>query len=1085
MVDETPPEGRPGSVDTGKHCSSTWPTGEWDRYVCKGLLGAGGMGRVYKAWDPRLERHVAIKFLVRDDPVLVERLFREARAQARLEHPNVCQVYEVGEVGGHPFIAMQFIDGRTLADVGTSLSREQKIRVMHKVSAAVHAAHRAGLVHRDLKPANIMLEEAEDGSANPFVVDFGLVRELDTERLTATGMAMGTPAYMAPEQAIGDYSQVDRRTDVYGLGATLYSLLTGKPPFSGSGLQVMVRAIHEDPIPLGRALPGISRDLETIVMKCLEKDPNRRYESARALAEDLLRFLDGEAILARPATWTYRLGKKARKNRAALLVAAPALLAAVVFLGMWLHARRDTEKEMLLAQQFGREVEQIDALMRTAYLLPAHDTAQEKQIVLERMVALEEQMRRLGRLSHGPGEHALGRAWIALRDYEQARTHLDVAWNKLVYRPPEVAYDLGLTLARLYQEALVEAERIPDKASRDARRTQLESELKSPALQMLARGNTATAQVPEYPEALIAFLERRYDQALLKARSASARLPSLYEAEILAGDVCRAMADASQEAGRTEEASRLYGEAESAYRSAIRTGASDPLGYVGLCALKRDLMILQAYQTAVSPEPTFEQALEVCDQVLVVDPDSATALENKLAAYSRWAEYRFNQGEDPRDAVEQAVTIATRLTAVDPGGGKAHNPLGIAFWIKGQYEQHHGLDPSDSFRTAIDSCRSALSHQPNSYPTHTVMSLAYHYLGVYERTTGRDPLPSLDQAIASLGKALELNPKYFFGYSNLCNTYHQKALHERNCGKDPGQSIQASVENGRAAVAINPANFIGCHNLGVALLEEGKYRIEHGEDPSGSLGEALLILEKSRSINPASPYPLMTLGRTRLALGQWQLDQGRPAHDDLDAAAADLLHCLEISPDFDLCLNALARVYLSQAESDRLQGLDPAQSIALAIDACTRARAINPGDDMVDENSSRSLAEAYLKEAERRVHIRESPAQPTAHARACLEDAMRGNPNHWRTYCVLCRLELLEAKSGSPAAAAFDRARLALERALGLNSASAELYSLGAELYRRRAAWKRSVGQSADEDLRLADQLSDSARAIRPGLAHP
>ena len=158
-----------------------WPLAGWDRYLPEKLLGQGGMGRVFRAFDPRLRRHLALKVLKAEDPDLVARFLREAQGQARVEHPAICKVFEVGEVAGHPFIAMQLVDGVPLGDAAAGLSTEQKVLIVKQVAEAVHAAHRAGLIHRDLKPANVMVESAEDGQLRPFVVDFGLVRDLAGE----------------------------------------------------------------------------------------------------------------------------------------------------------------------------------------------------------------------------------------------------------------------------------------------------------------------------------------------------------------------------------------------------------------------------------------------------------------------------------------------------------------------------------------------------------------------------------------------------------------------------------------------------------------------------------------------------------------------------------------------------------------------------------------------------------------------------------------------------------------------------------------------------------------------------------------
>ena len=210
------------------------------RYETGILLGRGGVGEVYQSWDPTLKRHVALKVLRVYSDEAARRLLREARAQAALEHPNICQVYEVGDDPEQPYIAMQYVDGDTFDEVAPRMTLEQRVRAVATVALAVHEAHRTGLVHRDLKPGNILVEEAGDGTFRPFVVDFGLVHQEEGTRLTVDGAVLGTPPFMAPEQADGTSAAVDQRADVYALGATLFQVLTGRLVFDGSvkGLNV-------------------------------------------------------------------------------------------------------------------------------------------------------------------------------------------------------------------------------------------------------------------------------------------------------------------------------------------------------------------------------------------------------------------------------------------------------------------------------------------------------------------------------------------------------------------------------------------------------------------------------------------------------------------------------------------------------------------------------------------------------------------------------------------------------------------------------------------------------------------------------
>ena len=286
-----------------------------ERYEIGPLLGTGGMGKVYKAFDRKLKRSVALKFLRAADAQLETRFLQEAQAQARVEHAFVCRVYEAGRIGELPYIAMQYIDGQTLREAAKEMTVAEKVAVLRDVAEAVHAAHDLGLIHRDIKPANILIGKAP--GSPPSICDFGLARDLAQPGNTLQGALLGTPQYMAPEQARGEHDKIDARTDVYGLGATLYEALTGRPPFEGtSNLQTLYKMMHEEPASPRRHVPSLPVDLESVVLKCLEKEPSRRYPTARALAEDLQRTLDGEPVQARRASALEQALRGVRRNKA-------------------------------------------------------------------------------------------------------------------------------------------------------------------------------------------------------------------------------------------------------------------------------------------------------------------------------------------------------------------------------------------------------------------------------------------------------------------------------------------------------------------------------------------------------------------------------------------------------------------------------------------------------------------------------------------------------------------------------------------------------------------------------------------------
>jgi WD40 repeat protein/tRNA A-37 threonylcarbamoyl transferase component Bud32 len=340
-------------------------------YDILGELGRGGMGVVYKARQHAPNRVVALKMILAAEhagAAAVARFRNEAEAVARLQHPNIVQVYEVGEHQGRPFFTLEYVDGGGLDKKldGTPQPPRQAAQLIQTLARAVEAAHAAGVIHRDLKPANVLLTAAGE----PRLTDFGLAKQLGSlHGQTESGAILGTPSYMAPEQAAGKGKEVGPATDVYALGAILYECLTGRPPFkAATPLDTILQVIDAEPVPPARLQPQVPRDLETICLKCLEKAPARRYAGAAALAEDLRRFLADEPILARPVGSVERLVKWARRRPAvAALAAAVVLVTAVGFVLVAAaliqvdEQRRQAEAGQAQLRQSNRDLEAAQA----------------------------------------------------------------------------------------------------------------------------------------------------------------------------------------------------------------------------------------------------------------------------------------------------------------------------------------------------------------------------------------------------------------------------------------------------------------------------------------------------------------------------------------------------------------------------------------------------------------------------------------------------------------------------------------------------------------------------------------------------
>jgi tRNA A-37 threonylcarbamoyl transferase component Bud32/mono/diheme cytochrome c family protein len=326
------------------------------------VVDRGGMGVVYEARQAALGRRVAVKMISsgRLAAKVVSRFRLEAEAAARLQHANFVQIFEVGQVDGQPFFSMEYVAGGSLA---VQLARQppsprEAAELTATLARAVQAAHEHGIVHRDLKPANVML--TVDGV--PKIADFGLAKRLDHDTdHTHTGEILGTPSYMAPEQAEGHKDRIGPATDVYALGAILYECLTGKPPFQGgTPLASLRQVVGQEPVAPSQLVPSVPRDLEAICLKCLEKAPGHRYPSAQALAEDLERFLSGEPVTARPGGWPRRAWKWVRRHpqKTAWCVVAGAL---ALTAGFFLLDRYQVQREARLKAE--RQAPMVRAIL--------------------------------------------------------------------------------------------------------------------------------------------------------------------------------------------------------------------------------------------------------------------------------------------------------------------------------------------------------------------------------------------------------------------------------------------------------------------------------------------------------------------------------------------------------------------------------------------------------------------------------------------------------------------------------------------------------------------------------------------------
>ncbi|MEM8964616.1 MAG: protein kinase, partial [Acidobacteriota bacterium] len=782
------------------------------------MLGRGGMGQVFEAWDPHLDRRVAIKLMRDGDPKLLARFGREARAQAAISHPAICPVYEVGDDSGVPFIVMQRLDGVPLDEAVTELPIEGRLTLMRQVAEAVHEAHRTGLIHRDLKPSNILVETPAGEAPRPYVLDFGLARPVDRaigRTITQEGAAVGTPAFMAPEQLRAESGALDRRTDVYGLGATLYCLLAGEPPFRVAGPTFATEVLHRDP-PALRNL-GVPRDVEIIVFKCLEKDPARRYSSAKELADDLGRYLDGEPIVARPVSIGYRATKWVRRHRSLAVALLALLLTLGGSIGWSIHRDYRAQQREALVASFVEDVEEMEAEVRYSHMSPVHDIRPDRELLRDRMTRIRAVMEAHDDVVRGAGHFALGSGYLALEEFEQAHRELELAWDA-GYRTPESASALARTLSALYREHLADVELVQDWQSRREQLTALDARYGEPLRAYLTYGESTAEQEP-FLSALAHFHRDRFEDALAILKSSQVQLPWDYELPRFEGEIRRAWAIELNVEGDEEGARQQLEQARAAYQRAAEVAESDP-------AIQRALAQV-AFQMLGQLESTnwmewSDEGLMAADRALAIHPDDARAWLWQARLHRAVAVERQRKGEDPTSDLDRAIGSAQH--AVEGlGSAAARRELARGHWGLAQWLRSRGESPEEALTRAADALARVAKQDREFYDEH-LTAMIHQIRAGYRVARGDDASDDYIAAIDAYETALALHPSAEGAWINLGSSALKLAT--SSTADDVDARLRQAVDAFTRAQDLRPSG-ASLYYLGIAQM-----RLAQGGKPA-------------------------------------------------------------------------------------------------------------------------------------------------------------------------------------------------------------------------------------------------------------
>ncbi|QDF00109.1 serine/threonine-protein kinase [Myxococcus xanthus] len=1070
----------PGEADV-----PAFPLPGWERYQPVRFLGQGGMGRVFLAWDPRLRRQVALKF-VRDEESHTRRFVSEARAQAKVKHERVCQVYEVGHVGGKVFIAMQYIDGQSLGAQVRSLTIEQKALVMREAALGVHAAHRVGLIHRDIKPSNIMVEYSDGGTPRPYVMDFGLAREWN-ESVTASGAVLGTPHYMAPEQARGEVSGLDRRADVYSLGATLYFLLTGEVPIPGAnGLEVLNSIATEEPRAPRLLSPGLPADLEAIALKCLEKDRDARYDSARALADDLERFLSGEPVLAR-TSFAYFLHKRLRKHRLLATVGAAALVAVGGALGWGIRARREAAERERIVQRFTELVENIESRGRYSALSRLHDIRQDRRALQAQMAELEAEIQRSGPQALGPGHHALGRGHLALGDEAKALEFLESSWRN-GFHSPRAAYALALVSGRRYQQQLLEAQRIRVPALREAATREAERLYRDPALAWFKQSEGAQVPSREYVAALVAFYEGRFDDALLLADRAASELPWFHELPMLRGDVHAAQAFKRWNGGDPEGARASFEAGRKAYAAAIATAESDPGVYRSLALLENDAMVMELYGRG-DVMPAYHRSLDALSRCLTIAPDDAQCVIRMARAHHRLAEHRLTHGGDGEEPLAKALEAARRALLVEPGLPAATFNLARSTWLQARYQIERGEDPRALLGEAAALFASiGVAHRDRAY--HGDSGLVFTTWADYEEQIGRDSGGNRDKAILAYEAAITLDNRVPEDWINLGRAFYSRASRPLNAEAE--QDLRRAAAALEQARALNPQHVALYFYAGQVEEQLARRRGRRGEDPRPVLAHALEQYQRGIEINRRIPNFHNGMGVVHLLRAEDSWNRGEDPLPALEQARTCFEQAIAVAPGQGFAYANLGSLFVRRAHYLLALGESPRSSVHAATEALRQASEKMPGAVWLRV----LLGTVHVIQARIELDQGREPGAAIARALAELHAALEVNSLEAEPWLQLGKVQALQAhwkaQRGPLQTEAMEAAAKSFDKALTLSPEDPEYRLEAGRFYRRWAEHQKRTGREngplllrglehAEQALKLRSDWA-AARALRAGL---
>jgi tetratricopeptide (TPR) repeat protein/predicted Ser/Thr protein kinase len=866
------------------------PGGSIGRFIVERTLGSGGMGVVVAAHDPTLQRTVAIKLLHAGGDEARERLSREAQAMARVQHPNVATVYEVGAVGEQLFVAMELVDGETLR--GWLKAKERAPReVLAMLTAAgrgLAAAHAAGLVHRDFKPDNVLV--GSDG--RPRVSDFGLVSlrggSIEGANLRATVSAAGTPAYMSPEQARGELS--DARSDQFSFCVTLWEALYRERPFAAEAAPEARHAPERAP-----RRSGAPSRLAAILSRGMALQPDERWPSMDALLSQL------EHDSAR------------RLRRIGLVTLA---LAGVISLGGWVQSRWSAALRVQRASELSREAQQMRTMMRAARLLPLHDIKPDRDKVRAILKRIESEMQDLSGDERAQAEAALGAGYFAVKDRDPAFKHLHAAWDA-GQRSPEVAFDLGQAMVSELQRQQLSIPASRDAEERKRHQEELKRTLRDPALAILHQAAGAADTSPEYLEEVIAWSDRNAAEVEKHGELAFAETPTLYEAGLIAASAWARDSMALQQTGKAAEADAAYEKAQTLYKKVAEIGRSDESVY----KLAGDHLSQIGYYRATGGKDHGESlraTLDLCMKGRAADSEVAWPDLMMQRTYMLLGNLDVNAGRDAEEDQKNAIAAGQRAAKRDPKSWMALLFTADVLIDRAYSLKLRGEDPRPLANEAIDSFSQAI-RLGGSSDAEGGRAEGHSLVARWEMERGLDSAAEVDATVKDCDSTLASGPPDMVGGMHLmqCRILIDQAFAVLEEGKDARSWIDRAVPLCAIAAKEKAGEAVGVHLPGWIAWLEGVAAAQSGGDPMTAWQGALAPMEAALKADAHKLDVEVDLAAFLADRADYLSAHGRDGKADAARAVAQARLAVADHPKESLAHHTLARALLSSAHAKK------------------------------------------------------------------------------------------------------------------------------------------------------------------------